>query len=75
MKFIKALLSESGSISTMRLMSLFSMVIGAGVACYGIYQGKDLGGVAQVTAVFVGGAFSAKVVQKYGESKKKDIES
>jgi len=70
MKFIKELLSESSNVSTMRLMSLFSVLVGAGVACYGIYQGKDLGGVAQVTAVFVGSAFSAKVVQKYREIKK-----
>jgi len=75
MKFIKELLSESGSISTMRLMSLFSLVVGAGVACFGIYQGKDLSGVAQVAAVFVGGSFSAKVVQKFSENKKNTDES
>jgi len=70
LKFIQDLLSESSTISTMRLMSLFSLFIGAGVACYGISQGKDLGGVAEVTAVFVGSAFSAKVAQKFGETKK-----
>jgi len=69
MKFIRDLLSESSTISTMRIMSLFSVIVGAGVACYGIYQGKDLGGVAQVTAVFVGGAFGGKVVQKFGEKR------
>lgn len=72
MEFIKALLSESSTISTMRLMSLIALIVGSGVACYGIYVGKDLAGVAQVTAVFVGSAFSAKVVQKFSENKTQD---
>lgn len=68
-KFIQDLLSESSTISTMRLMSLFSLFVGALVACYGIWIGKDLGGVAQVAAVFVGGAFGGKVVQKFSEKR------
>lgn len=69
MKFIKSLLSESSTVSTMRLMSLFALAVGACIACYGVYQGKDLGGVAQLTTVFVGAAFGGKVVQKFGEKR------
>ena len=66
---IKALLSESGVISTARVMSLGSLVVGSVIGLYGVYMGKDLGGIAQVCSVFVGSAFAAKVTQKYMESK------
>lgn len=62
--FLKLLLSESGDVSTMRLMSIFSLLVGAGIACYGIYMGKDLDGVAKICAVFVGSAFIGKGAQK-----------
>jgi len=68
--FIKELLSENGLISTTRLMSILSILIGAVIALYGVYMGKDLGGIAQVCAVFVGSAFTGKVVQKYMEGTK-----
>lgn len=67
--FFKALLSESSPVSTVRLMSLVSLVIGAVIGLYGVYMGKDLGGIAQVCAVFVGSAFAGKVGQKFMEGK------
>lgn len=69
-KFIKELLSDSGSVSAVRLMALGSLLVGAAIGLYGVYMGKDLSGVAQVCGVFVGGAFAAKVGQKFMESSK-----
>lgn len=65
--FIQALLSQKGDISTMRVMSLTSLLIGALIAVYGVYMGKDLGGIAQLCAVFVGAAFCGKAGQKFME--------
>lgn len=48
-------------------MCLLSLLTGIGVGCYGVYAGSDLSGVAQLAAVFVGAAFSAKVAQKFAE--------
>lgn len=67
--FFKKLLSSSGEVSAMRLMSLWSLIIGSVVALYGVYKGKDLSGLAQVCGVFIGAAFAAKTVQKFVEKK------
>lgn len=68
-EFIKQLLSESGSISMVRVMSLVSLIIGSIIGLYGISHSKDLSGVAQLCAVFVGSAFAGKVGQKIMENK------
>lgn len=73
MKFLKELLSENGTISTMRLMSIIALIVGAILAMYGLYEGRDLAGVAQLSAVFVGSAFAAKFTQKLIETPKKDV--
>lgn len=67
MKFIRDLLSESGSISTVRVMSLASLIVGSSIAIYGVIQGKDLGGVTELVSVFIGAAFAGKVGQKFIE--------
>lgn len=67
-KIIHSLLSESGNdISTVRVMAFLSLFTGIAVGLYGVYSGKDLAGLAQVCGVFVGAAFTGKVVQKYAE--------
>ena len=48
-------------------MSLLCVLSGIGIAFYGVYQGKDLGGLAQVVGVFITSGLAAKVAQKYGE--------
>ena len=53
----------------MRLMSIASFIVGAVIAVYGVYKGKDLSGLAQVCGVFVGSAFAAKSIQKFAEKK------
>lgn len=67
--FVTELLSESGAISTTRVMSLLSLGIGAIIAIGGLLMDKDPSGVAQICGIFVGSSFAAKVTQKYMESK------
>lgn len=64
---ILLLLTEDSKISALRLMSLFSLLMGAGIAVYGIWNNKDLGGVAEICSVFVVSAFGGKVSQKWME--------
>ena len=65
---LKKLFEEAeGEISLMRVMSILSFLVGAGVAIYGVIRGKDLSGLAQVCGVFVGSAFAAKAAQKFAE--------
>lgn len=68
--FVKSLLSENSPISTARFMSVISLFVGSGLGIYGMYHCKDLGGVAQLCAVFIGAAFVGKVGQKFIETKK-----
>lgn len=64
MKFIEGLLSEQDGHSMMRVMSLLSLFIGAGIGMYGVYRGTDMTGVAAICGVFVVSAFGGKVLQK-----------
>lgn len=67
MNFFINLLSESGDpkdVSTMRLMSLASLLCGMIIGLYGVYKGTDLTGVAAISGVFVTAAFTGKAVQK-----------
>lgn len=67
--FLMGLLSNSDSTSTMRLMSIASLLVGAVIGVYGVYKGTDLSGVAELCAVFVVSAFGGKVAQKHLENK------
>lgn len=55
---------ENSPISMVRVMSIISLLIGAVIGLFGVYRGTDLGGVAEVCAVFVVSAFGGKVLQK-----------
>lgn len=61
MKLLKSLFSEKSDVSMMRVMSLISLAIGAGLA----FMGKDTS-----VSIFVYSAFAGKAVQKYFESAK-----
>lgn len=67
MIFLKELLSETGSISTLRLMSLISLLTGVSVAFIGLFMNKDLTQTATLAGVFIGAAFMGKVGQKLTE--------
>jgi hypothetical protein len=64
MEFIKDLLSENGTVSTVRLMSLISLLTGCGIAAYAVIVDKNPDKVVQIVSVFVGAAFTSKVAQK-----------
>lgn len=68
MSFFQKLLSESGDVSCMRLMSLLSLLVGAALALYCLHKGTDIAGATPVISVFVGAAFGGKVWQKYAET-------
>jgi len=68
-KFFMDLFDETSNISSMRFMSVTSLFIGAGIAIYGIAKVADLTGVALLVSVFVGAAFTGKVMQKNAELK------
>lgn len=69
MGILKALLSEDSPVSTMRLMSLLSFMVGSGLAFYGVWNGGDPSKVTSLVGIFIGAAFTGKAVQKIVEVK------
>lgn len=69
MKLIKAILDEKSTMSSLRLMSIASLLEACILASYGVYTGKDLLGLAALCSVFVTAAFGSKVIQKKMENK------
>lgn len=70
-RVLSAMFSEDGSVSMVRVMSLFSLIVGAFIAIWGLVAGKDLGGISQLCTVFVAGAFTGKIAQKFAENGEK----
>jgi uncharacterized membrane protein YiaA len=52
------------SVSTMRLMSLLSLLVGAVIAFVGLMRGADLKDLSWLVGVFVTSAFGGKAIQK-----------
>ena len=67
--FLKAMFSEDSGVSSTRVMSFISLVIGAYLAIHGLDMRVDLMSLAALVGVFVGGAFGGKVWQKSIETK------
>ena len=67
--FIKLMFSESGEVSTMRVMCVVALIVGAAIGIYGIVESKDLTGTSMLAGVFVGAAFGGKAWQKVSELK------
>lgn len=67
--FIKSMFSEGEVISSMRVMSFFSLGFGGIIALYGMYKNMNLTEVSMLAGVFVGSAFGGKVAQKMQEIK------
>ena len=59
MKLVKEFFSENSEISIMRIMSVLSLIIGAGLAIGGYEY--------NIVAIFVYSAFAGKAVQRYAE--------
>lgn len=62
-------MSEQGSVSCMRFLSVFSLAVGSVIGVYGIIHCNDLYAVAALCSVFVGSAFGGKILQKKSEVK------
>lgn len=69
MDFIRLLFSEGSDVSSMRIMSFMSLLIGGYIAIYGMYKNMDLAELAILSSVFVGAAFGGKIMQKIQEVK------
>jgi hypothetical protein len=70
MEYLKKLFAENSEVSSMRVMSMLALLIGSGIAFYGVHVGRELAGLSALVSVFVGSAFAGKVVQKFAEEKK-----
>jgi hypothetical protein len=66
---LQKMFSSSDEVSEMRVMALVALLVGAGIAFYGLKLDKDLTGLAVLSGVFVGPAFAGKVGQKFVEAK------
>ena len=72
--FIANLFKENGDVSSIRVMSMISLLIGGYIAIQGLHSDKPLNDVAILCGVFVGAAFTGKVMQKAVELKQKKDE-
>lgn len=70
--FLMNLFSENSQVSSMRVMAMISLLVGSGIAVYGVERGTDLNQIAMLSGVFVAAAFGGKFAQKAVESKKED---
>lgn len=69
MKLLLALLSESGDISMMRLLSLICVITACIIALHSVIKGSDLNAAAVLCGVFLGVGIGGKALQKISESK------
>ena len=67
--FIKALFSDNGSVSMMRVLSLICVLTAAGIAIHAITVGADLNATSILCSTFLGAGFAGKVIQKSMEAK------
>ncbi len=70
MKFLRQLISENSSLSSLRAMSLGCCLFACILAVYGVYKGIDLTGLSELCGVFLAAAFTGKVAQKHIEMKR-----
>jgi hypothetical protein len=68
-RVLNELLSERGDISTMRIMSLWCMLIASIIALYGVFYCRDGRLIIELTALFLGAGVAGKVTHKFAESK------
>lgn len=68
-EFIKQLLSDSGSVSMMRFLSLICVLVASGIAIHAINAGSDLNAASVLCGTFLGSGIGGKVIQKISEVK------
>lgn len=74
MKFLKELLSDRGAVSSMRVMSLLSLVIAGYIAVRGLELHADLSTLAMLCGTFLSAGFAGKVFQKNIEVKQTNVD-
>ncbi len=58
-----------GDVSAVRVMAFTALIVGSFIGVYGVVNRLDLKGLAELTGVFIGAGFGAKVIQKHIEGK------
>ena len=64
MNWLKELISEQSTLSTMRVMSLLCIFAAIGIAFYGIAHNQALDALSILCGVFLGAGMGGKVAQK-----------
>lgn len=64
-KFFMDLFDENSTISSMRFMSITSLFIGGIIAAVGVYRATDFTGISMLVSIFVGAAFTGKVMKRH----------
>lgn len=68
MKFLNQLLSDKGSVSSMRVMSLSCVLTAIMIAIIGLMKpAVDYSGLALLCGTFLGAGFGGKIAQKKSE--------
>lgn len=65
----KSLICDSKGLSAGRVMSLWSMLVGSAIGLIGVMKGIEPAGLAEVCGVFIGCAFTGKVISKHIETR------
>lgn len=65
---LNSMFSETGDISSVRVMALLCVLAAILIALIGMYKGSDLMGLSALCGVFLGAAFGGKVMQKKSET-------
>jgi hypothetical protein len=67
--WIKNIFKSDSEVSSMRVMSMISLLTGCYIGISGLYQGKNLSELAILCGTFLGAAMGGKVLQKQTELK------
>lgn len=68
MSYVKALFSQNGQVSMMRLMSLTCVIAAVVIALIGLSKPQiDYSGLSMLCSAFLGAAFGGKIMQKKTE--------
>lgn len=71
-RFIYELLSDKGSVSMMRLLSLVCVITASGIAIHAVTIGSDLNATSVLCGTFLGAGIGGKIAQKVTEVKNVD---
>jgi hypothetical protein len=73
MNYLKELLSETGTASMTRFMSLLCVLAALIISISVVYKGQSLDSAVGLVSVFLAAAFGGKVMQKHAEVKSEQV--